>query len=158
MRGGPSSQIRLLQCVEEHGDGKQLVRVRVWPKVRGALLALGGLFALLSLGASGSGAWIAVSVLVLAVFALSLVVARECSAAMGLVLGVLEHSLEESVESPDPGEPVPPTEVEESSDGRRQPAPEAPQAPEAPEVAAAAEPTNPGAAPWTARSETGVAP
>lgn len=54
---------RLLTAVEEHGSGKQLIRVRVWPRLAGSALVLLVLFAALALAAGLAGAGAASAIL-----------------------------------------------------------------------------------------------
>ncbi|MEA2600138.1 MAG: hypothetical protein QOF89_1130 [Acidobacteriota bacterium] len=69
-RGGVLGSARLRMAIEEHGAGRQLVRVRSWPRASllGILLAI--LFGLLAIAAADDGAWAAV--VMLAGFALVL--------------------------------------------------------------------------------------
>lgn len=85
VRPGPLGGARLRTAVEEHGDGKQLMRIKVWPmvsRVATVVLVLLGLSAL---------AWIdgelrlAASLAVLALVPV-LLAASDCSAAVGMVL------------------------------------------------------------------------
>jgi glycosyltransferase involved in cell wall biosynthesis len=133
--GGSSGVVRLLQCVEEHGEGKQLVRIRLWPRVRGGLVAMAGLLALLAAGATVGGSWVASLALGLAVLALVLVATRECSAATAVVLGALESLRHDPPEAEDREDPIVPP-------NRRA-------APESTSVAALA---------WRERSETRATP
>jgi len=59
VRGGNAGALRLRMAVEEHGQGKQLVRLRTWPRRSSrrvvALLVLAGLAALAAVG----GSWLA---------------------------------------------------------------------------------------------------
>ena len=69
-RGGVLGSARLRMAIEEHGAGRQLLRIRSWPRFssHGGLLAI--LFGLLALAAAEDEAWAAV--IPLAVFALLL--------------------------------------------------------------------------------------
>jgi len=90
VRAGPLGSARIRLGVEEHGQGKQLLRFRVWPRwSRGGsalAAALAGL-ALLSIGRASIG-----TVVVLGVLSLAVVVqmARQCAASVGLCLRALE--------------------------------------------------------------------
>jgi GT2 family glycosyltransferase len=57
VRGGLLGAVRILVAVEEHGAGRQLVRIRYWPKWSLLLPALTGLTALLSIGAAVGSVW-----------------------------------------------------------------------------------------------------
>jgi hypothetical protein len=63
VRWGSLGAARLLLGVEDHSQGHQLVRVRVWPRwpLRGPLLTL--VFGALALGAARANAWTAAVVL-----------------------------------------------------------------------------------------------
>lgn len=54
---------RLLSAVEEHGSGKQMVRVRVWPRVSVSAAALFLVFLVLAMLAGIDGAWAASAIL-----------------------------------------------------------------------------------------------
>ena len=58
VRGGPLGVTRLLMAVEEHGGGRQLVRLRWWPRPSAATPILVSLFAGLSIAAAATGAWL----------------------------------------------------------------------------------------------------
>jgi GT2 family glycosyltransferase len=47
LRAGPLGGVKLRTAVEEHGSGRQLLRVRIWPRVSGRGLAVALLLALL---------------------------------------------------------------------------------------------------------------
>lgn len=74
---------RVRATVEEHGSGKQLIRVGVLPRPSWIAWILSGLFAYLTWAASLDGAWLATAVLALATFAFVFVArtVRECGAA-----------------------------------------------------------------------------
>ena len=63
VRGGGLGAARMRMAVEEHGGGKQLVRLRTWPRIRPVGLVMIPLFAALSVGAAFDGAWVATAVL-----------------------------------------------------------------------------------------------
>jgi GT2 family glycosyltransferase len=62
IRGGTSGAARLLMAVEEHGGGRQLVRLRVWPRFTPTWLVVTGLSAGLGVGAAISQAWLVAAV------------------------------------------------------------------------------------------------
>jgi GT2 family glycosyltransferase len=85
VRPGPLGGARLRTAVEEHGDGNQLTRVKVWPRLSRlttlALVLLGfGVLAWID-GESRLGAALALLALVPALLAIV-----DCSAAVGMVL------------------------------------------------------------------------
>jgi hypothetical protein len=90
VRGGGLGGVRLLMTVEEHGAGRQLVRIRLWPTWSPMGLAAMLIIAILSMAALLAGAWALVSLLVAGALALVLVMARACAGAMATVLAALE--------------------------------------------------------------------
>ena len=85
MRGGFFGAARLLMTVEEHGSGRQLVRLRSWPVVplRGPVLALG--LSLPALAAACDRAWLAAAVLALGALLPALRTLQQCTAAMATI-------------------------------------------------------------------------
>ena len=63
VRGGPLGGARLRAAVEEHGEGKQLVRIGLWPRVSILAVGLAAVFAPLATKAAVDGAIAAASVL-----------------------------------------------------------------------------------------------
>jgi glycosyltransferase involved in cell wall biosynthesis len=86
VRGGPLGSARMFAAVEYHGDGRQLLRIRSWPRCSAAAVALGLAFAALSVGAAHDRAWDAC----FALGAVALLVAsrtiHECAAATAAFL------------------------------------------------------------------------
>jgi GT2 family glycosyltransferase len=62
-RSGLFGTVRILTAVEDHGAGRQLVRVRLWPRWTRAALMLMALGGLLAFAASVDHAWIAATIL-----------------------------------------------------------------------------------------------
>ena len=56
VRGGLLGAARIKLAVEEHGGGKQLLRFRVWPKIKTSLLFSVGILATLAILAGADGA------------------------------------------------------------------------------------------------------
>ncbi|MAG55941.1 MAG: glycosyl transferase [Planctomycetes bacterium] len=73
---------RLLSTVEEHGAGKQLIRVRVWPRMTRTAMILIPLFLALCIVAALDGAWGAFAVLAFVNLGVSLRSAYECGTAI----------------------------------------------------------------------------
>jgi glycosyltransferase involved in cell wall biosynthesis len=73
---------RLLSAVEEHGSGKQMVRIRVWPRVAVSAVVLCSLFLTLAILAATDAAWLASAILggVTSLFLYRCI--RECGAAI----------------------------------------------------------------------------
>jgi glycosyltransferase involved in cell wall biosynthesis len=85
LRGGLLGRGRILTAVEEHGHGRQLVRVRVWPRPTWGALLLVVLFALAAISAALAGAFAATAVLGFVLALLFGVTARDCARACGSV-------------------------------------------------------------------------
>jgi hypothetical protein len=90
VRAGLLGGGRLRMAIEEHGAGRQLVRVRAWPHWSGAgrlltLCVLAPAVAALALGAITAGAVFAIVALILIVLA-----AQECAAAAATVRGAVQ--------------------------------------------------------------------
>ena len=59
MRGGLLGAVRLLLAIEEHGQGRQYLRIRLWPVIPPGLLVSACLFTLLAMVAALSFQWTA---------------------------------------------------------------------------------------------------
>ena len=92
MRGGFFGAARLLVAVEEHGGGRQLVRLRSWPvvRLRGPVLALG--FAVFALAAALDHAWVAAAVLGLGAFLPALRTLEQCTTGVATITQALRGS------------------------------------------------------------------
>jgi GT2 family glycosyltransferase len=77
--GGVLGSARLSAAVEYHGDGRQLVRIRCWPRLTCTALALISLFSAFALGAALDRSWSASSVLGSIAALLALATVRECA-------------------------------------------------------------------------------
>ena len=119
LRGGMMGWARMRSCVEEHGDGQQLVRFRVWSGTSGAALLLVALLVALTSWASAAEAWIAAGTLAALACLLTVRAVRECGMAVGVVLSSLDAARSEEVAiaaaSPAPSE----TEAAPPESGRR---------------------------------------
>jgi len=89
VRGGLLGSARMFIAVEYHGDGRQLLRVRSWPRCSLAAAALTLVFAGLSLGAGHDGYWEACAALGGITLLLALRVVNECAAATAAFLGAV---------------------------------------------------------------------
>ena len=78
--------VRLRLAIEEHGAGRQLVRLRTWPRASFFGIVLPFFFAVLAVGAAFDQAWIACATLGLVAFLLILRLLLECADATGTVL------------------------------------------------------------------------
>jgi hypothetical protein len=85
VQGGILGRVRLRAAVEEHGSGRQLVRVRFWPRVwlPGLMVAPG--LAALAAGAALARVWLAVAILGLAATVPPLLALRDCALGTALV-------------------------------------------------------------------------
>jgi hypothetical protein len=95
-RGGLFGSARAQLVIEEHGDSKQLVRIRVWPVGQPLALVVALLFAgfaMLSATRLDWGAWAALNVPALA---LLFRVLYECGTAMSVILDALPQTLNEN--------------------------------------------------------------
>ena len=94
VRGGMLGSMRLRVAVEEHGAGRQLVRIRSWPRFSriGALVAL--LCATIGVLAGLDGAWHAAAVMGAVVLVIVASTLQDCATAAG----VLRIAFEEEVE------------------------------------------------------------
>jgi GT2 family glycosyltransferase len=81
VRGGALGSTRLLTAVEEHGQGRQMVRGRTWPRVAGGAWGTATVIAGLALSALFARAALAAGVLLAAEAALVARVAWECGRA-----------------------------------------------------------------------------
>ncbi len=86
VRGGTLGAVRLLMAVEEHGAGRQFVRVRVWPRCSPVGLALVGLCAVLGAGALAGGAPGPALLFGAGAILCALLMARGCAGANAAVL------------------------------------------------------------------------
>jgi thiol:disulfide interchange protein len=83
-------------AIEEHGQGKQLVRYRIWPRVGAAwMLRLVGLLGI-AIGAYGAGAWLAAA----ATAAAAAVVATRLFVESAAACRTLSHALRQLQAAP----------------------------------------------------------
>jgi len=89
VRGGTFGAIRILMALEEHGAGKQLVRLRCWAKCSPGWLTVTLLLAALATGAGLDGAWVACAMLGATALLLAVRASQDCAAAMAAVRDVM---------------------------------------------------------------------
>jgi cellulose synthase/poly-beta-1,6-N-acetylglucosamine synthase-like glycosyltransferase len=94
IRSGLLGSARLRMVVEEHGQGKQLVRWRVSPKCSEIGLVVFSTLIAISLGAGTAHAWTACATVTIMVLLLGLSVLQECEAATALALRVVQQKEE----------------------------------------------------------------
>jgi hypothetical protein len=90
VRRGILGGARTRLVAEEHGRGRQLVRVRVWPRCSAKGLAITLVYVTLSILAAHASAWGVAAALGAVVLLLALHTIHECGAATGTVLRALE--------------------------------------------------------------------
>jgi GT2 family glycosyltransferase len=90
VHGGMFGGIRMLSTVEEHGAGRQLTRLRVWPRYTYGAPLLITLFAALAAGAVADQAWAVAGGLGLLVVLMAARVASEISVAMAALIRSVE--------------------------------------------------------------------
>jgi GT2 family glycosyltransferase len=88
-RVGAFGAVRLLAAVEEHGGGRQLVRLRAWPRGTAAWVAVAALLAALAGAAVVDGAPVTGALLALGALLPAVRVALDCAAGMAAVRGAL---------------------------------------------------------------------
>ncbi len=86
VRGGLFGTAQTLLTIEEHGDGKQLLRYRIWPRCSARGLALSALFLALAIGAGLDHAYVSASILGLVGSALVVRMAQECGQSIASLL------------------------------------------------------------------------
>ena len=86
VHGGPLGSARMFAAVEYHGDGRQLLRIRSWPRCSAAAVALTLTFAALCAGAAHDQAWNACFVLGAVALLVALRTIHECAAATAAFL------------------------------------------------------------------------
>jgi O-antigen biosynthesis protein len=110
VRTGPLGTVRLRTTVEEHGGGRQLTRVRVWPRLGPMAWGIPLLVAV-AIGAWFDGEPALALVLAAAVALAAIVAVLDCGGAMGLALRELsdleERDAREPAEAPANGDGAP---------------------------------------------------
>jgi hypothetical protein len=90
VRGGMLGSMRMRMAVEEHGSGRQLLRIRSWPRFSriGIGVALG--FGCLAVAAALSSEWIVAAVMAAVVAVIVACVVKDCATAAGVLRIVIE--------------------------------------------------------------------
>jgi GT2 family glycosyltransferase len=91
IRDGVFGAVHMRMAIEEHGAGKQLVRLCCWPTCSSGVLTLALVLLGLSLGAVVSHAWLASLALAGVGLVLSLQVFQDCATASAAVVQTLEQ-------------------------------------------------------------------
>jgi hypothetical protein len=89
VRGGMLGAARMFVAVEHHGNGRQLLRLRWWPRCSVGGLLLTGLFALLASAADRDQSWLVAVVLAGVTLLLAAWTLRQCAAATGAFLAAV---------------------------------------------------------------------
>src|SRR5205823_4344508 len=100
VRGGGLGTARMRMAVEEHGDGKQLLLFRVWPRASRAGLALVAIFAALAAGALVDGNRLGAIPLGIAALIVAISMFRDCGTAMGTLVPAVRHHSDEPRAAP----------------------------------------------------------
>lgn len=93
VRGGLFGAVRARTTVEEHGGGRQLIRIHSWPRVRPTPLAVICLFSVLAALAAADGAWIVAGVLAVTAAGGVLYVFADCAVATASFLHALSEDM-----------------------------------------------------------------
>ncbi len=91
VRGGTLGAVRLFLSIEEHGANRQLIRLRLWPKISWMSLVFLGLLIVLSIWAGANLAWVAHVVLGVSALVLALRIVEECGTPMAALLRALKR-------------------------------------------------------------------
>ena len=92
VRGGMFGSVRMFMAVEEHGGGAQYVRLRSWPRIQSAGLAIVLISGLLAVTAITDGAWVASAVLGLFALLFAARILIESADATGNLLHVVDRN------------------------------------------------------------------
>ena len=107
VRGGMLGIARLRVAIEEHGSGRQLIRVRSWPHVPRAAVLLGLLAPAVAILAVVSNADAVTVILGALAAGLLLRLLYECGTATAAIAQALRRPLEPAAAEPDPVEALP---------------------------------------------------
>jgi glycosyltransferase involved in cell wall biosynthesis len=89
IRGGLFGAVRSQMAIEEHGAGKQLLRLRTWTTISPIGLSLILLFAFLSIIAAMDQVWLVAALLALSAAGLTVRIYQNCAVATGVCLQAL---------------------------------------------------------------------
>jgi hypothetical protein len=103
VRGGPLGSARMFMAVEYHGDGRQLLRIRSWPRCSVAGLGLAAVFAVLSVAAGQDQCWAACAALGSITLLLISCTLQECAAATAAFLQAVRKIEKEEKSTAAPG-------------------------------------------------------
>jgi hypothetical protein len=89
VRGGMLGSVRMRMAVEEHGAGRQLLRIRSWPRCSRIGVGVALVFAGLAAAAALSAAWIVAAVMAAVVAVIVACIVKDCATAAGVLHTVL---------------------------------------------------------------------
>jgi hypothetical protein len=101
VRAGALGGARLLVAVEEHGQGRQLLRHRIWPRWSRSGVAVAAFFGGSALVAGLHDATATAAILAVCATAVSYLIVRDCAAAVALCLHVLRLHEQREAEAPE---------------------------------------------------------
>jgi hypothetical protein len=90
VRGGLTGSIRVRATVEEHGEGRQFIRIRSWPRVAPSAIAVALAFTLLAVWAAWDGCWTATALLGAASLTTIALCCTDCATATASYLHALK--------------------------------------------------------------------
>jgi hypothetical protein len=102
VRGGMLGSMRMRMAVEEHGGGRQLLRIRSWPRCSRIGVGVALVFAGLAGAAALSAAWIVAAVMAAVVAVIVACIVKDCATAAGVLQAVLAAEAQREVEPPAP--------------------------------------------------------
>ncbi len=94
IRGGILADARVILAVEDHGSGRQLIRLRSWPKPSVAALAVVGILALLFIAAMLNQNWGPAVLIGALILLLTAGIMRHCGAALVAIRDAIAKSID----------------------------------------------------------------
>lgn len=91
VRNGTFGAVRTRMAIEEHGAGRQLVRLRSWPSFSTGVVMLVLILLGVSTGAASDHAWVASTAIAMGGLMLSLRAFQDCAAATAVVIRALKQ-------------------------------------------------------------------
>ena len=97
VRDGLGGCSRIRMATEEHGEGRQLMRFRLWPRFSLPMAFLGSFCGLLALATALEDAWTAFAILAAFAATVAIRIYRDCSAAMATAAAAIQEVPADSV-------------------------------------------------------------
>jgi hypothetical protein len=94
--------MRMRMAVEEHGGGRQLLRIRSWPRCSRIGVGVALVFAGLAGAAALSAAWIVAAVMAAVVAVIVACIVKDCATAAGVLQSVLAAEADEAQRDVEP--------------------------------------------------------